>query len=520
MTIGMVWMRYVLWACFFVLQGRAIELAILKDQWLGPILYTLSAFIVVKMLVMFSDILQKFILEHYKNRELRELWITHMPKSIYKDFEEHPSNVQVLFFDYFPRIFELEISQVANKTLVYCVFALTLAAFVSRGFFLGICALSLVFVLNYCNKNIFVKKIDAFQRDTYQSKIKILHWVDQYFSSYREISKNWPDMAHGSWKEEIYHSYFFAKKNQTAFYLYRDVVAQILTELPFLLNTSIVILGVYYDYLSVSQLFVWVGFSQFMINASNAFLENRIFRKQLATLNEEACSILDSFGSTISQKVPIPNGRGLVDSHCDLTLVMQDGTINQLSLVPGVYQIKGENGSGKSTLMNMVLGYERGSYDFNNKNFASFLNQLRPEQLRVIDREPIIFECLADFNNQICGPAKNQKRWEETIYYAISQLLSRDLAGEWMKVFISLEAEYHFRQDKSMSSGEKVVLSLMRFFSSWESKVHVLIIDECDSFLDRQKKDLFIKTVMELARHMAVYIGCHMPSLDSNAVIC
>lgn len=511
-TAAIVFAKYLLWSVFFILQGKAIDLAIEKGNVSKQLVYTLFGYVTVKMVVMISDIVQKFLMERYKNIELKEQWNIHFPTNIYNDSQSNKSNINVLFFDYLPRLFELEVSSVINTVVIYCVFTLTLTAFFYTGFFWGILALLFVFVLNFISKNIYVKKIDNCHKETYDNKIKILNWVEQYFYSYREISKNWQGIAGSSWKNEIYNNYFTCKNSQASFYFYRDLIAQLLIELPFLLNTSIVILGVYYSYLSLTQLFVWVGFSQFMINASNAYLENKINKEQIKTINEQVLSILRKFHSkTISDKV-----NKLLDSPPISVVIMKDGQANNLSLIPSLYHIKGGNGSGKSTLMNIILGYERGRYEFKNSNLTSLLTNIKKEQVRVIDRDTIIFESLTDFNHQICGPIDPKKKWKDAVSCSLSRLLNAKLANEWMKIFVSLESEYVIREDKKISSGEKVILSLMRFFSSWNLDVKLLIIDECDSFLDKEKKNLFVLTVTEISRHLAVYISCHDSSLSKS----
>jgi len=511
-----VFIKYSLWCYFFILQGKAIELAIERNKLQKELIYTLVGFILVKMVVMLCDIFQKFFIEYYKNMELKRQWSSHLPKAIYSDNHNKKNDINVLFFDYLPKLFEFKITLLLNKATIFSVFTLTTIAFIYTEFFLGIVALSLVFVLNYLSKNIFVKKIDYYQKESYHSKITILNWIEQYFSSYREISKNWQGIANTSWKNEVYKKYFISKKNQIAFYLYRDLLAQILVELPFLLNTSIVILGVYYEYLSLTQLFVWVGFSQFMINASNAYLENKITKKQVDTLSEHTVSILQNFNSQPSKDLIKNKSSDFLFSE----VVMQDDEINKLSLEPGLYHIRGGNGSGKSTLMNIVLGYERRDYDFNSTNLVYLINNIDSNKIRVIDREAVIFDCFTDFHSQILGPVAIHTRWQEIILHSLNQLLPTNLVKEWMKVFIALEIEYIGRKDKILSSGERVILSLIRFFCSWDKKVNLLIIDECDSFLDHEKKVLFINTVNELAKHMAVYISCHDKVLSTKLENC
>lgn len=456
------------------------------------------------MVVMLGDIAQSFLTEYYKNRELKHQWAHYLPKKIYEDNHNKNNDINVLFFDYFPKLFDFEMTLLKNSATICSVFVLTALAFIYTNFFLGIFALSVIFVLNYLSKNIFLKKIDVYQRESYRNKITILNWIEQYFASYREISKNWQKIDHTSWKNEVYKNYFLSKKREIVFYLYRDLLAQILVELPFLLNTSVVILGVYYKYLSLTQLFVWVGFSQFIINASNAYLENKITRKQVDTLAEHTDSILKNFSTPMS-KVLTDNASS--DFLCSVVM-MQDKEINKLSLEPGLYHIKGGNGSGKSTLMNTILGYERRDYHFN-VNLKSLVDNIDPCNVRVIDRDAVIFDLFPDFCSQILGPDKAHNRWHEIIWHSLNQLLSKDLVEKWMQVFQALEREYSGRKEKNLSSGERVILSSLRFFSSWDRNVNLLIIDECDSFLDCEKKILFINTVKELAQYMAVYMSCH-----------
>lgn len=508
----MIFVKYSLWCYFFVLQGKAIELAIGKNKLAKEVIYTLAGFILVKMVVMLCDVFQKFLVEYYKNIEIKHQWSCYIPKYIYSDTQNKKNDMNVLFFDYFPKLFEFKVALLHNKVTIFSVFALTTIAFAHTEFFLGLTALFLVFVLNYLSKNIFVKKIDYYQREGYQSKITILNWIEQYFSSYRELSKNWQGISNTSWKDDVYNNYFLSKKNQIASYLYRDLLAQILVELPFLLNTSIVILGVYYEYLTLTQLFVWVGFSQFMINASNAYLEKKIIKKQIDTLSECTTSIIHNFSPQASTTVITNNSSNFLFSE----VVMQDGKINKLSLEPGLYRIKGGNGSGKSTLMNIILSYERMDYDFKCTNFAYFINHIDQSKVRVIDREAVVLDCFKEFNTQVCGPNTSYQVWLEPVSHSIHRLLTHELATAWIKVFHGLETEYTDRANKILSAGERVILSLMRFFCSWDIEVNLLIIDECDSFLDHKKKALFIDTVNELAQHMAVYISCHDKILNES----
>lgn len=505
-TAMTIFIKYSLWSIFFIFQGKAIDIAVTKNALYKQLIYVLGGFILVKIIVMLCDIFQKFIAEYYKNIELKYQWKENFPKRIYRDIEGNESHINILFFDYIPRLFDLENSINAGYVTIICIFSLTIITFIYTGFLIGVVALLLVFFLNQISKNIYIQKIDEHHGDANNRKIQMLRWVSQYFNSYKEISRNWTGITTFPWSNQVYQKYYTARNKQIFFHLYRDLLSQILVELPFLLNTSVVILGVYYGYLSVTQMFVWVGFSQFMINASNAYLENRVNKRYRITLNRQSTEIL----STFQQKKLEYIENNPVGEISIAEVTMRDGSKNHVSVTPGIYRIRGGNGSGKSTLLNIISGYEREYRMIESINFSKITRAINYNCVRLIARDAIIFDCIDDFNIQVCGPlSMDASHWSEKITKSTGELLGLKLADKWINIFFSLESEYLSRSDKVMSSGEKVILSFMRFFFSWNSDVNLLVIDECDSFLDQEKKELFIEAVNSLSTYMAVYISSH-----------
>ncbi len=446
-----------------------------------------------------------------KNIELNQQWIEHFPKNTYKDNEQDQSILYLLFFDYIPHLFEVESAVYRNSITVTYVSILTLAALIYAEFYTAIFALMLVFSFNYASKSLFLKEIEKYNLDASDNKLKILNWISQYLHSYRELSKNWVCVSSSSWIASIYQSYFFSKKQQNLFYFYRDILSQILVELPFIINSAIVILGVYYKYITLTQLFIWVGFCQFMINASNAYFENRVKKKERRILLVQSSDILNRFKNTNHDET---NLRSVINKYVSSEVTLRDGSKSILSLIPGIYRLSGSNGSGKSTLLNVILGYERRYSILDHNGFDDLINAVQAADIRLIERDAVIFESLNGFDAQITGPGNNGRiQWKTAMMDSIRRLLDTTLAQQWIIIFLSLEMEYTNRGDKNMSSGEKVIISLIRFFVSWDSTVRLLVIDECDSFLDHDKKILFKEMVNHLSRYMAIFISSHDSSL-------
>ncbi len=489
---------------FFVLQGKAIELSISTNKLPQQLVYTLIGYVIVKLIVMLCDVFQRFISDHYKNLELKRIWIHYFPKKIYKDNDSKHNQLSFLYFNVFPRLFELKISIFSNMVNIICIFTLTLSALIYSKFYLATLALLLVFIFNFISRDLLVDHIGKYHHEENESKTKILKWIGEYLSAYREISKNWVGISDSNWSDKIYENYYLAKKKQTFFYFYRDLISQALVELPFLFNSAIVILGVYYHYVSLTQLFVWIGFCQLMITASNAYIENRVNKKEASILNAKGNEILNEF------EVKKRLNKSKINTKSISEVTMLDGQKNILSIKPGIYHIKGNNGSGKTTLLNIILGYERHLNVNKHIQLDNIINSVQPHNIRLIERNAVIFDSLTDFSMQVCGPYNaRESLWKNDLINSINILLNEELAKVWIQLFISLEKKYIKRNDKSMSSGEQVLLSLLRFFVSWNKKVKVLIVDECDSFLDKKNRELFIAAIKDISSHLAIFISGH-----------
>lgn len=519
----MISIKYLAWSAFFIFQGRVIDWAIQRNMSVKALGYALLSFVCIKLLMMLCDLLQKFIPDWYTNLDLKLQWEQYFPNTIYSDNQLYKNELQVLFFDYIPRFYELKVGLIINRTIMICVAAITILSFFYHKLYWGVLILMGIFTLNYLSKYVFVSKLDRCQHAVYEDKMKLYNWISQYFLAYREISKNWQLRCSREWVNSIYSHYFSSKKELSVAVVCRDLLLQVLVELPFLFNTVVVILAVYYQTISITQLFIWIGFSQFMIQASNAYFESKSAQIDLNQLNNRIGHVLQLFQDNIqTKKLMYSTKSSALSMNMPIMVSMLDGSVNHLSVEPGVYLIQGANGSGKSTLLNQIMRYERGDFFYKNKglehiNAIDLLKKMiHDKQIRVIDRNSILFDCFEDFSQQICGPKLIKKEsgeslgedWTVLIMRTLQQLVSRDLVDKWMKIFLLLETHFYRRKNREFSSGEKVLISLMRFLSGWHNGVKLLIIDECEAFLDGSKKPLFRKTITEISAFMAVFV-CH-----------
>ena len=91
----------------------------------------------------------------------------------------------------------------------------------------------------------------------------------------------------------------------------------------------------------------------------------------------------------------------------------------------------------------------------------------------------------------------------------VRDLLSNELVNELLYLFSQMEWNFYDRVGGGFSSGEKILISVMRALTSWDKTVSILVVDECTAFLDSQVRSLFLRCVLELSTSTAVYLSAH-----------
>lgn len=494
--------KYIFWGGFLYFQGLSLQQAIEKKILLNQIIVTLGYFLITKLIVMLCDAVSKFVVHNYQNQTIFCNWQNKFPRKIYKDNENKYNLMYLKYFDYLPNLLRIECDIVNNFATIICVFLLIVSLLLYTGFYYGIAALFLIFVLNIFSKDIYLKKLNICSEEINNNKDDVSRWIGEYFKSYKEIFFNW-DQAVDVRINDSYYNLYKAKKKYSELLFIRDLIAQFFVEIPFILNTSLVILGVYFNYINITQMFIWVGLSQFAINAANSFLQNNDNRIKQKSIINALSKIEHSFKEMVNKNPEM--------KACDkmIEVILQDSSVNKIGIHPGIYHIKGANGAGKTTLLNTVLGYERQLKSDNFNELIQFSCMLSTNNIRVIERDAIIFYNL-DFNQQILGiDLARTMFYKPLLFVKLKYLFSSELSLSLQQKFVELEKKFCDSKHTGFSSGEKILVSLMRALISWDREVNILIIDECTLFLDKEVKTLFIRCIKELALRTAVYLSAH-----------
>ena len=244
-----------------------------------------------------------------------------------------------------------------------------------------------------------------------------------------------------------------------------------------------------------------------IITASNALAKNKIVARRVALLDGLAKDIIGVFNVA---NPPLQLASRELNMSVSVDIEFQDGTLNKLSLLPGLYHLKGQNGSGKTTFLDQIKGFNRSESVSYSENIKYFISHANRKNIRLIDRNAILFDNLPSFYKQIAGPlSHDDEQWMKLIEKNMAIFVPASISTAWIHILGDLQAKYDGILDYQLSLGEHIILSFARAWFYWNTAVQLLLIDECDSLLDVEKRSLFIETIRLVSVKLPVYIVSH-----------
>ena len=99
-------------------------------------------------------------------------------------------------------------------------------------------------------------------------------------------------------------------------------------------------------------------------------------------------------------------------------------------------------------------------------------------------------------------------------------LLSINLIYELKCFFSTIEEKFSQKMDGGLSSGEKILISILRALTSWNKEITMLVTDECVAFLDFKSKNLLLRCLNELSSIIPIFISSHESVMYGSSAGC
>lgn len=498
---------YIFGVLFFFCQGELIDSIINKHStgvWL-----TILFVIAIKIAMLLSDVFLQNIKEYlsiiyYKNEMLRIY-----PSKVYNDFKDKSSYIFDTLHDNLYSIYLHRLNIIVNRISFFIVFSVYVLILMHSQFLLGGITVLFLGIVVFLSRHVYDNQLEKTLEQVSARKKSLTIWSKEYFDGYKEISTIWLKRLSGKrWFDKLLSPYINYRIKSVKYLFLKDLLSQVFIETPFVLLMCLVLLGVYYGKITIPQAFIWLGVSQFVLNVSKELARNPTLKKF-----EMNCSRrINEIERIVAEKPGelIPDLKRIKFSQ--VTFSLKNNKKVSLSTKPGIYSIDGENGTGKTTLLDTMSGFCRNS-PYDTLSMDILKSSLGIDSIRLIDVNSIVFTSLDTFDLQLIGFSDKvgfvDCNIERKISRSLKPYLPENLISQWLLQMQHLRIKFDANENYILSLGEHVILSCLRNWVCWNSQIKLLLIDECDSCLDKNNRSLFYQTIDRLSQKIAIYVISH-----------
>lgn len=473
----------------------------------------ISLLVLSKSLMLFVDV----VLQNYKDYlsilHYKQTMLTYYPKKIYNDFKKKSAYI----FDGLSRnsysLHDYAIEIYTNKVSFIIMIVLYTIILINTHYFLGGITTLVLALSTFIARALYDSKISNLLEDIEEEKKQMTIWSKEFFDGYKEISSIWTEsIQNKNWFNKIFSSYINKRIKLVKVTFSKNILNQLFIELPFLALMCFVFMGIFYQKILISQAFVWLGLSQFILQATRDISKNPMLKKQYKNSLDRIEDIKKIIGQEKEKEMLSLNSNLSKTNEENYQFIFNDNTQISLSLEPGLYFLNSENGSGKTTLLDTIAGL------YQNSPYATFSmdilrSQLKAGDIRIIDANSVTYSILSNFSEQIVGPfnefSSNIHEVVAAIQRKLRLFMPSILIHEWVNQVHNLYVKFESNHQYQPSLGERVIISCLRNWVSWHNRIKLLLIDECDSCLDASNKQLFYKTLSCLQNSVAIYMISH-----------
>lgn len=165
------------------------------------------------------------------------------------------------------------------------------------------------------------------------------------------------------------------------------------------------------------------------------------------------------------------------------------------------------NDDVKSSLLNPIFDYKRLSVNDKIHQLEQCLSSVSSTHIRVIESDPVLFDNIAQFNQQILGRELSKSLyWQSFLSIKTKYLFSKELRSQLLQIFNQVESKFCQRDHKAFSLGNRILMSLMRTLASWDKDVSILIVEGWPTSLGTKMRVLFLQCLNELSIRASVFI--------------
>jgi ABC-type lipoprotein export system ATPase subunit len=496
-------LQFIASSSVLLMSGKMIDAISTQNNIIYSIIYYAIISVFLQIFAVILDIFHNYIRRSIIAEHFYKNWVNNFPKNIFRNFTINSQYFYEINTKIFPQIIDLKMQITAKITLVLSIYILIMYKSIDNNFFWGFLFIPIISIIGSFSSSYKSNEFKNSIQKENLSQINISKWIHSYFKGFREINFNWNLWKNNTLPEQIAqnHKSILLENNKIIFL--RSLYNFLMVDFPYIICHLATILAAFYGKITIGDAIVWWGLSHYLVNASLSL-------RDIKTHNISKNALTEIFFD-IQKKFNTPHLSQSTDAQ-EKEILLLDQTKISLKTDPGIVIIDAKNGSGKSTFLDTITGL--------NNNFFNWTYEIIIQQrnffqnfIKIIDKNPVVFENIKTIDQQILGPIDCNKGWLEKAKENTSVFLSPDLAHWWNIKFETFHKIVSIRWSNSstqeISSGESVILSIARVWCSWDCDVKLIIIDESLAPLDQETKVKLLEMLKELSAQCTIYLVTH-----------
>jgi len=308
-------------------------------------------------------------------------------------------------------------------------------------------------------------------------RIQVRHFLDAAFNT-----RNGTTQRHVDLVSQRIEKVAAARDGLTRVLSLRNLAQTALSEVPYLLCLAAGLVAWSEGELTLGALLQFVGLGFWSIRVGQAAFQVQSSRRELSQLEIRFSDLLS-----------VTDGKELgITETCTSDLIsipLREGAPISFARKPGIHWIQRPNGSGKTTALRSYVSRLPAEEREN-------VLWVHPSIARLnLDREESLSSRLA------CASG------------ALKSILPEQVFSELIRLNSSIEEVTPEKRLRPYSKGELAFLSLTSALCQITQGTHTLLIDEAESGLDENLRELFFETVLFLSQFLSVHWVTHEESV-------
>jgi len=202
-------------------------------------------------------------------------WSHKYPGRINRDQTLLSDQYFLSLYERVPQLVDLKMDSTVQLLTATVIATAFISKTIMDQFWAGLSFLPALMILSWVGNRFLATAYQEGMTKVSEEKLRLIKWLRSYFRGEREARFNWQtisnDQSHREWHQDHGAKIVKTLRTHARTALHRDFVGSICADWPYILGLAVTILAASRGRLSIADLVIWMGLTDYLIIAVNSF---------------------------------------------------------------------------------------------------------------------------------------------------------------------------------------------------------------------------------------------------------